>query len=169
MNFLCLWASFFYQGHHAAHPLPNATLLDILTPHCSPKPAMEPRPTLPCFLPPPWLIASAPSLMLSLLSQSFPYSSSIQILPSLKTLCCDNMTSFQPRVASGLQAPVALLVSTPQFSVCVVSHHLTLAGLVDLQRLPSPWQQKFCFSVFLMPPQCLAQNKNSVNARWLIK
>lgn len=70
--------------------------------------------------------------MLSLLSQSFPYSPSVQIPPSLKTLCCDNMTSFQPRVVSGLQAPVALLVSTTQFSVYVVSHHLTLVGLVYL-------------------------------------
>lgn len=40
------------RRHHAAHPLPNATFLDIVTPHCSPKPATEPRPTLPCFLPP---------------------------------------------------------------------------------------------------------------------
>lgn len=79
------------------------------------------------------------------------------------------MTSFQPGVASGLQAPVAVLASTSQFSVYVVFHYLTLVGLVDLQRLPSPWQQKFCFPVFLMPSQCLAQNKNSVNAHWLIK
>lgn len=35
-EFPLLWASFFYQGHHAAHPLPNATFLDTLTPHCSP-------------------------------------------------------------------------------------------------------------------------------------